>query len=74
MESSSVTLLFCSWLLTYFFSDMHSKMRFIGLALGLHGGFAVLGWFYQLFFIPETKTKTLEETDILFSQPTSKFV
>ena len=74
MESSDVTLFFCSWLVTYFFSDMQNAMSRIGLALGFYGGIAVLGWFYQLLFMPETKNKTLEEIDILFSQPTSQLV
>lgn len=74
MESSDVTLFFCSWLVTYFFSDMQSAMTRIGLSLGFYGGIAVLGWFYQLLFMPETKNKTLEEIDILFSQPTSHLV
>ncbi|KAL9071950.1 MAG: hypothetical protein Q9161_003882 [Pseudevernia consocians] len=74
MESSDVTLFFCSWLVTYFFSDMEAAMSRIGLTLGFYGGIAVLGWFYQLAFMPETKNKTLEEIDILFSQPTSQLV
>ena len=74
MESSDVTLFFCSWLVTYFFSDMQNAMTRIGLSLGFYGGIAVLGWFYQLLFMPETKNKTLEEIDILFSQPTSQLV
>ena len=74
MESSDVTLFFCSWLVTYFFSDMQAAMTRIGLALGFYGGIAVLGWFYQLLFMPETKNKTLEEIDIIFSQPTSQLM
>ena len=74
METSDVTLFFCSWLVTYFFSDMQRAMSRIGLTLGFYGGIAVVGWFYQLLFMPETKNKTLEEIDILFSQPTSELV
>ena len=74
METSDVTLFFCSWLVTYFFSDMQAAMSRIGLTLGFYGGIAVLGWFYQILFMPETKNKTLEEIDIIFSQPTSQLV
>lgn len=74
METSDVTLFFCSWLVTYFFADMQRAMSRIGLTLGFYGGIAVLGWFYQILFMPETKNKTLEEIDILFSQPTSQLV
>ena len=49
LESSDVTLFFCSWVVTYFFSDMQNAMTRIGLSLGFYGGIAVLGWFYQLF-------------------------
>jgi sugar porter (SP) family MFS transporter len=74
METSDVTLFFCSWLVTYFFTDMQRAMSKIGLTLGFYGGIAVLGWFYQLLFMPETKNKTLEEIDLIFSQPTSELV
>ncbi len=74
METSDVTLFFCSWLVTYFFSDMQAAMTRIGLTLVFYGGIVVLGWFYQLLFMPETKNKTLEEIDILFSQRTSELV
>lgn len=74
METSDVTLFFCSWLVTYFFSDMQRAMSKIGLTLGFYGGIAVVGWFYQLLFMPETKNKTLEEIDIIFSQPTNELV
>ena len=74
METSDTVLFFCSWLVTYFFSDMQKAMSRIGLSLGFYGGIAVVGWFYQLLFMPETKNKTLEEIDIIFSQPTSELV
>jgi sugar porter (SP) family MFS transporter len=74
METSDVTLFLCSFLVTYFFAEMQSAMTNIGLALGFYGGIAVLGWFYQILFMPETKNKTLEEIDIIFSQPTGQLV
>jgi hypothetical protein len=74
MESTDVNLFFGSWLVTYFFSDMQRAMTKTGLTLGFYGGIAVLGLIYQILFMPETKNKTLEEIDIIFSQPTSELV
>lgn len=74
MESTDVNLFFGSWLVTYFFSDMQRAMTKTGLTLGFYGGIAVLGWIYQILFMPETKNKTLEEIDLIFSQPTGKLV
>ncbi|CAG8975512.1 hypothetical protein HYALB_00012289 [Hymenoscyphus albidus] len=74
METSDVTLFLCSFLVTYFFTQMQNAMSQIGLTLGFYGGIAVVGWFYQITFMPETKNKTLEEIDIIFSQPTSQLV
>ena len=74
METSDVTLFLCSFLVTYFFTQMQDAMSQIGLTLGFYGGIAVVGWVYQLLFMPETKNKTLEEIDIIFSQPTSQLV
>ena len=74
MESTDVNLFFCSWLVTYFFSDMQKAMTKTGLTLGFYGGIAVLGWFYQILFMPETKNKTLEEIDLIFSRPTGELV
>ncbi|KAH7408872.1 hypothetical protein BKA64DRAFT_571542 [Cadophora sp. MPI-SDFR-AT-0126] len=74
METSDVTLFLCSFLVTYFFAQMQEAMSRIGLTLGFYGGIAVVGWIYQLLFMPETKNKTLEEIDILFSQPTGQLV
>lgn len=74
MESTDVNLFFCSWLVTYFFADMQRAMGKTGLTLGFYGGIAVVGWIYQILFMPETKNKTLEEIDLIFSQPTSQLV
>lgn len=74
METSDVTLFLCSFVVTYFFAQMQEAMSQIGLTLGFYGGIAVVGWFYQILFMPETKNKTLEEIDIIFSQPTSQLV
>jgi hypothetical protein len=72
METSDTTLLLCSFLVTYFFAQMQEAMSQIGLTLGFYGGIAVVGWFYQILFMPEKKNKTLEEIDVIFSQPTSQ--
>jgi len=74
MTVSSGMLWLCAFLVTYFFSDMINAMGKIGLTLGFYGGIAVLGWFYQILYMPETKNKTLEEIDLIFSKPTSELV
>lgn len=74
METTDFNLFFCSWVVTYFFANMQKAMGRTGLTLGFYGGIAVVGWFYQLLFMPETKDKTLEEIDLIFSKPTSKLV
>ncbi|KAH8749167.1 putative sugar transport protein 9 [Hyaloscypha finlandica] len=74
METSDVTLFLCSFLVTYFFAQIQEAMSRIGLTLGFYKGIAVLGWFYQILFMSETKNKTLEEIDIIFSQPTNQLI
>jgi len=74
MTVSSGMLWLCAFLVTYFFSDMMNAMGKIGLTLGFYGGIAVVGWFYQILYMPETKNKTLEEIDLIFSKPTSQLV
>lgn len=73
METSDVTLFFCSWLVTYFFADMQRAFSKVGL-IGFYGAIAIVGWFYQVLFMPETKNKTLEQIDLIFSQPTRELV
>ena len=71
MTTADANLFLCSFIVTYNFTRMMDSMTRIGLTLGFYGGIAVLGWFYQIIFMPETKNKSLEEIDELFSQPTS---
>ncbi|KAL5116044.1 fructose symporter [Pleosporales sp. CAS-2024a] len=74
MTTSTAWLFLSSFIVTYNFTAMQNAMTRTGLALGFYGGIAVVGWFYQIFFMPETKDKTLEEIDQLFQQPTSQLV
>lgn len=74
MTTSSGFLFLCSFIITYNFRGMQEAMTKQGLSMGFFGGIALLGWIYQLLFMPETKGKTLEEIDLIFEQPTSKIV
>ncbi|KAF2717030.1 MFS sugar transporter-like protein [Polychaeton citri CBS 116435] len=74
MTTSAALLFLSSFVVTYNFSDMQKSMTPTGLSLGFYGGIAVVGWVYQIIFMPETKNLTLEEIDLLFQQPTRKIV
>jgi hypothetical protein len=74
MTTSTAWLFLSSFIVTYNFTGMQKAFTPTGLALGFYGGIAVLGWFYQIFFMYETKNKTLEEIDQLFMKPTSQVV
>ncbi|KAK7511856.1 uncharacterized protein IWZ02DRAFT_97528 [Phyllosticta citriasiana] len=74
MTTSDALLFLCSFIVTYNFTAMMNAMTRIGLTLGFYGGIAVIGWVYQIFFMPETKDKTLEEIDIIFQKPTREIV
>ncbi|KAJ4369085.1 fructose symporter [Neocucurbitaria cava] len=74
MTTSTGWLFLSSFIVTYNFTGMQNAFTRTGLTLGFYGGIAVLGWFYQLFFMPETKDLTLEEIDQLFQQPTRQLV
>lgn len=74
MVTSDALLFLASFIVTYNFTAMQDAMTRTGLTLGFYGGIAVLGWFYQLLFMPETKDKTLEEIDLLFERPTRDIV
>ncbi|KAF9739956.1 hypothetical protein PMIN06_008841 [Paraphaeosphaeria minitans] len=74
MTTSTGWLFLSSFIVTYNFTGMQNAMTKTGLSLGFYGGIAVLGWFYQILFMPETKNKTLEEIDQLFHKPTRQLV
>jgi hypothetical protein len=74
MTTSDATLFLCSFIVTYNFSAMEKAMTRTGLTVGFYGGIAVVGWFYQILFMPETKDKTLEEIDLVFNKPTRQLV
>ncbi|KAF2765377.1 MFS general substrate transporter [Teratosphaeria nubilosa] len=74
MATSDAMVFLGSFIVTYNFSAMQAAMTKTGLMLGFFGGITVLGWFYQLFFMPEVKDMTLEEVGIVFSKPTRQLI
>lgn len=74
MTTSDALLFLASFVVTYNFSAMQEAMTPSGLSLGFYGGIAVIGEVYQILFMPETKNKTLEEIDLVFSRPTMDIV
>ncbi|KAI1038096.1 hypothetical protein LB503_012090 [Fusarium chuoi] len=74
MTTSDALLFLASFVVTYNFTAMQNAMGRTGLALGFYGGIAFIGEIYQIFFMPETKNKTLEEIDLVFSRPTMDIV
>lgn len=74
MSICSTFLYLWSFIVTFNFDRMQNAMTYTGLTLGFYGGIAFLGFFYQIFFMPETKDKTLEEIDDIFSKPTRVIV
>ncbi|KAM0254496.1 hypothetical protein ACHAQJ_006714 [Trichoderma viride] len=74
MTTSDALLFLASFIVTYNFTAMEAAMTRTGLTLGFYGGIAFVGEIYQIFFMPETKDKTLEEIDAVFSRPTKEIV
>mmetsp|Transcript_8531 Transcript_8531/g.10636 ORF Transcript_8531/g.10636 Transcript_8531/m.10636 type:complete len:548 (+) Transcript_8531:156-1799(+) len=70
MTICSTFLYLWSFIVTFNFDRMQSAMTYTGLTLGFYGGLAFVGFFYQILCMPETKDKTLEEIDDIFSKPT----
>jgi hypothetical protein len=74
MTTSDALLFLASFVVTYNFSAMQDAMTRTGLTLGFYGGIAVLGEVYQIVCMPETKDKTLEEIDLVFSRPSMDII
>ena len=74
MTICSTFLYLWSFIVTYNFTRMQNAMTYTGLTLGFYGGIAFIGFFYQILFMPETKDKTLEEIDDIFSKPSRQLV
>jgi hypothetical protein len=72
MTSSDVTLFLSAFLTTHDFSAMQGSTTLPGPTLGFYGSIAVIGCFYQIFFMSETKNKTLEKIDVIFRKPISQ--
>ncbi|PRT52512.1 putative metabolite transport protein CsbC [Wickerhamiella sorbophila] len=70
MAICSMFLYLWSFIVTFNFNRMKDAMTYTGLTLGFYGGIAVIGFFYQLVFMPETKDKTLEQINTFFSMKT----
>ncbi|KFY18904.1 hypothetical protein V493_08268 [Pseudogymnoascus sp. VKM F-4281 (FW-2241)] len=74
MATSDGMVFLGSFIITYNFTAMQEAMTKTGLTLGFFGGIAVVGWFYQILFMPETKDMTLEEIEVVFSKPTKELM
>jgi hypothetical protein len=74
MATSDAMVFLGSFIITYNFGAMQDAMTKTGLTLGFFGGISVLGWFYQVLFMPEVKDMTLEEVGVVFSKRTGQLV
>ncbi|GJQ14216.1 hypothetical protein GpartN1_g6007.t1 [Galdieria partita] len=54
---------------TYAFPFMVNAMTKTGIFCGFYAGIILMGTIYLMFFMPETKCKTLEELEDVFQQP-----
>lgn len=70
MMSSDACVNLGNFIITFCFARMQTAFTKQGLTLGFFGGIAVLGFIYQIVFMPETKNMTLEEIEDVFNKPT----
>lgn len=69
MSLATATTWFFNFVLAITWPSMLRSFKAQG-AFSFYAGFNIIGWFLTLFFVPETKNKTLEELDQVFSVPT----
>ncbi|KAJ3948771.1 hypothetical protein N0V92_012998 [Colletotrichum tropicale] len=72
MGFAVATCLFWAAILGMTFPFILKRLGVVG-AFGLYAGFNVVAFFMILFWVPETKQRTLEELDWVFALPTSRF-
>ncbi|TDZ24183.1 putative metabolite transport protein YwtG [Colletotrichum orbiculare MAFF 240422] len=72
MGFAVATCLFWAAILGMTFPFILDRLQVIG-AFSLYAGFNVVAFFMILFWVPETKQRTLEELDWVFALPTSRF-
>ncbi|KAJ3938230.1 uncharacterized protein N0V96_011919 [Colletotrichum fioriniae] len=72
MGFAVATCLFWAAILGMTFPFILDRLHVVG-AFGLYAGFNVVAFFMILFWVPETKQRTLEELDWVFALPTARF-
>ncbi|OLN87421.1 putative metabolite transport protein YwtG [Colletotrichum chlorophyti] len=72
MGFAVATCLFWASILGMTFPFILDRLKVIG-AFGLYAGFNVVAFVMILFWVPETKQRTLEELDYVFALPTVRF-
>lgn len=69
MSLATATTWFCNFILAITWPSLSSAFTITG-GFAWYGAWNVVGWWLVLMFMPETKSKTLEELDQVFSVPT----
>ncbi|KZL79900.1 mfs sugar transporter [Colletotrichum incanum] len=72
MSLATATTWFFNFILAVTWPSLQEAFTPTG-AFGWYAGWNIVGFFLVLFFLPETKEKTLEELDAVFSVPLRKF-
>ncbi|KAJ3950614.1 uncharacterized protein N0V96_001764 [Colletotrichum fioriniae] len=72
MSLATATTWFFNFILAVTWPSLQTAFTPTG-AFGWYGGWNILGFFLVLFLLPETKEKTLEELDAVFSVPLRTF-
>ncbi len=67
--TATATTWFFNFVLAITWPSLNSAFKDQG-AFSWYATWNIIGWFLVLFFVPETKGKTLEELDQVFSVPT----
>ncbi|KAI2751962.1 hypothetical protein DTO012A8_9799 [Penicillium roqueforti] len=69
MALGTATMWFCNFILAVTWPSLRAAFTIQG-AFAWHASWCLVGWWMVLLFMPETKGKTLEELDQVFSVPT----